>query len=82
MAQALAQKTQEVTVTEPGTYELSALYKRADVVALVEMVAGDTENYEKVVYKATYALFLPPTTISPPPTAISTTPTYGGRSSS
>lgn len=52
MAQALAQKAEQVTITEPGSYELSALYKRADAVALVEIVAGDTENYEKVVYKA------------------------------
>jgi len=40
-----------MTVTEPGVYELGDLFKAADVVALVKVLSGDTENYDCAVYK-------------------------------
>jgi hypothetical protein len=42
-----------VTITEPGVYKISELFNSADVVALVKIVSGDTENYHHTVYKAT-----------------------------
>jgi hypothetical protein len=47
-----AQQLKEVTITEPGIYELAGLFKRADTVALVRVVSGDTETYSVAVYKA------------------------------
>jgi hypothetical protein len=44
-------QSQVVTITEPGVYEISELFKSADVVALVRTVSGDTENYDHAVYK-------------------------------
>ena len=44
-------QSQVVTITEPGVYYISDLFNRADVVALVKIVSGDTENYEHTVYK-------------------------------
>jgi len=41
-----------VTVSEPGIYDLSGLFKHADAVALVRIVSGDTEAYSTAVYKA------------------------------
>jgi hypothetical protein len=32
--------------------ELTALFKRADTVAVMEIVSGDTESYASAVYKA------------------------------
>jgi len=49
----LAQQPQEVTNAEPGIYNLADLFKRADTVALVKVVSGDTENYKVAIYKAT-----------------------------
>jgi hypothetical protein len=40
-----------VTLIEPGVYKLGDLFKEADVVALVKVVSGDTENYGHPVYK-------------------------------
>lgn len=40
-----------VTITEPGIYTLAQLYKAADVVAIVEITAGDAESYTSAVYK-------------------------------
>jgi hypothetical protein len=40
-----------VTLTEPGVYKLDELFKVSDVVAVVKVLFGDTENYEKAVYK-------------------------------
>ena len=40
-----------VTLTEPGVYKIGDLFKEADVVALVKVVSGDTENYNHTVYK-------------------------------
>jgi hypothetical protein len=48
----LAQKSQEITIREPGIYELASLFKQADTVALVKVVAGDTEAYDVAVYRA------------------------------
>jgi hypothetical protein len=47
-----AQQSKEVTIAEPGIYELSDLFKGADTVALVKIVSGDTETYNTAVYKA------------------------------
>src|SRR5579872_5017549 len=44
-------QSREVIIREPGVYEISDLFKDADVVALVKILSGDTENYEHAVYK-------------------------------
>jgi hypothetical protein len=44
--------TETVTITEPGIIKLADLYKLADVVAVVRVVSGDTENYDVPIYKA------------------------------
>ena len=44
-------QSEVVTITEPGVYKISDLFKEADVVAVVKIVAGDTENYNHAVYK-------------------------------
>jgi hypothetical protein len=49
---AFAQKAEVVTIKEPGRIELSQLFKVANIVAIVRIVSGDTENYEKAMYKA------------------------------
>jgi hypothetical protein len=46
-----AQSSREVTVTEPGAYTIGDLFKNADLVAVVKVLSGDTENYEHAVYK-------------------------------
>ncbi|MFZ0797932.1 MAG: hypothetical protein WCA13_12115 [Terriglobales bacterium] len=52
MMSALASaQSQVVTITEPGVYKISDLFKEADIVALVRIVSGDTENYDHAVYK-------------------------------
>jgi hypothetical protein len=50
----LPQKSGSITVTieEPGIYKLQDLYKKADIVALVKILSGDTEHYDVTVYKA------------------------------
>jgi len=47
-----AQKMAEVITTEPERINLAQLFKAADTVAIVRVVSGDTENYEKAIYKA------------------------------
>jgi hypothetical protein len=42
---------QTVEITEPGIYNVSELFKQADIVAVVKVLSGDTENYEHAVYK-------------------------------
>lgn len=44
-------QSREVAVTEPGIYKISDLFKAADIVAVVKVLSGDTENYEHAVYK-------------------------------
>ena len=44
-------QSREVTLTEPGVYRISDLFKAADTVAVVKVLSGDTENYEHAVYK-------------------------------
>jgi hypothetical protein len=44
-------QSQVVTITEPGVYKLSELFKSAKVVALVRIVSGDIESYNHTVYK-------------------------------
>ena len=47
-----AQRTATVAITEPGSGTLDNYMNRADVVALVKVVAGDTEAYGVPIYKA------------------------------
>jgi hypothetical protein len=47
-----AQQSKEVSITEPGIYELAGLFKQADTVAIVRVMAGDAEAYNVAVYKA------------------------------
>ena len=49
---ASAQQTQTIHISEPGVYKLSELFRNADTVALVKVVSGDAENYDRTVYKA------------------------------
>ena len=49
---AVAQVTNEVTIQEPGVYDVAKLFKQADKVVLVKVVAGDTEAYDVAIYKA------------------------------
>jgi hypothetical protein len=51
-ALALAQETRTITISEPGTVALRDLFHQADVVALVQIISGDSENYETAVYKS------------------------------
>ncbi|MFY9647323.1 MAG: hypothetical protein WAK29_19235 [Terriglobales bacterium] len=51
MSALVSAQSQSTTITEPGVYKISDLFKTADVVALVKIVSGDTESYEHVVYK-------------------------------
>jgi len=44
--------TEVLTHREPARIALNDLYKLADIVALVQVIAGDTESYEQPVYKA------------------------------
>jgi len=44
-------QSREVTISEPGVYQISDLFKAANIVAVVRIVSGDTENYEHAVYK-------------------------------
>ena len=51
-AQTRKDKDEVVTITEPSVIPIEKLYKHADVVALVKIVSGDTENYTVPIYKA------------------------------
>jgi hypothetical protein len=51
MAALASAQSAVVTLTEPGVYKIGDLFKEADVVALVKIVSGDTENYNHTVYK-------------------------------
>jgi len=44
-------QSRSATITEPGVYKISDLFKASDVVAPVKIVSGDTESYEHAVYK-------------------------------
>jgi hypothetical protein len=44
--------TVTVTTTEPARIKLVDLFKMADVVAVVRIASGDTENYKTAIYKA------------------------------
>ncbi len=48
----VASGTESVTITEPAIIKLAQLYKMADVVAVVRVVAGDAENYKVALSKA------------------------------
>jgi hypothetical protein len=47
-----AQQTSSVTITEPGSGTLATYVKDADIIAVVTVVAGDTESYGIPIYKA------------------------------
>ncbi len=48
----LASAQSEVgTLVEPAVYEIGDMFKEADIVALVKITSGDTENYDHTVYK-------------------------------
>jgi hypothetical protein len=49
---AVGQTTKEATIREPGTYELANLFKQAERVVLVKVIAGDAEAYNVAIYKA------------------------------
>ena len=50
---AVAQAANEViTLHEPGIYDLAKLFKQADKVVLVKVIAGDMEAYDVAIYKA------------------------------
>lgn len=51
MSALVSAQSQSVTITEPGVYKISDLFKASDVVALVKIVSGDTESYDHAVYK-------------------------------
>jgi hypothetical protein len=50
----IAQGGETITISEPGVWGLKELFKRADIVALVYVLSGDTEAYAdpRTVYKA------------------------------
>jgi hypothetical protein len=45
-------QTETIIITEPPIFKLETLFKTADVVAVVRIVSGDTENYKTTIYKA------------------------------
>ncbi len=45
----ISAQSQSVTITEPGVYKVSELFKAADIVALVKIVSGDAESYDRAV---------------------------------
>lgn len=47
-----AQQASKVTITEPGSATLDSYVKKADIVVLVKVVAGDSEAYDVPIYKA------------------------------
>jgi hypothetical protein len=51
MSASVSAQSHSVTIAEPDVYEISDLFKAADVVALVKIVSGDTESYDHAVYK-------------------------------
>ena len=51
MSTVVSAQSQSVETTEPGVYNISDLFKEADIVAVVKVLSGDTENYEHAVYK-------------------------------
>ncbi|HEY0795252.1 MAG TPA: hypothetical protein VGD64_05680 [Acidisarcina sp.] len=46
-----AQQTPSVTIKEPGSETLASYVKGADLIAVVTVVAGDTESYGVPIYK-------------------------------
>ncbi|MGH9710057.1 MAG: hypothetical protein ACRD37_05890, partial [Candidatus Acidiferrales bacterium] len=47
-----AAQQQSVTLSEPATIKIQNLLKQADLVAVVRIRSGDTEQYPTAVYKA------------------------------
>jgi hypothetical protein len=45
-------ETVTIDIKEPATIKLKQLFKMADIVAVVRIVSGDTENYKTAIYKA------------------------------
>jgi hypothetical protein len=50
---AVAAPQQVVRIVEPATLTLDEMYRRADVVAKVEITLADAEHYRQALYKAT-----------------------------
>ena len=46
-----AQSSPDLTIAEPAVHTIGDLFKNADIVAVVKVLSGDTENYEHAVYK-------------------------------
>ncbi len=46
------QQTTETTISEPAIVDIATLFKQADVVAVVRVVSGDSENYDVTVYRS------------------------------
>jgi len=44
------QKT--IEISEPAAVSITDLFKQPDVVAIVQVVSGDSENYDTAVYKS------------------------------
>ena len=47
-----ASAQQTIEISEPGVVALSDLFKQADVVAVVQILSGDSESYDSAVYKS------------------------------
>ena len=43
---------QTIEISEPAVVKLGDLFKQADVVAVVQILSGDRENYDTAVYKS------------------------------
>src|SRR5439155_21429754 len=43
---------QQVNISEPASVKIEALFKQADLVAVLRIVSGDTEHYSTAIYKA------------------------------
>ena len=51
-AQEKKEKTITITLSEPAAVSAPKLFAQADFVAFIEIVSGDAEHYENVLYKA------------------------------
>jgi hypothetical protein len=49
----LENPSESVKITEPAKMTLEQVFKMSDVIALVRVVSGDTENYKIAMYKTT-----------------------------
>lgn len=47
-----ASAQQTIEIIEPGKVAIRDLFKQADIVAVIQILSGDTENYDTTVYKS------------------------------